>query len=76
MTDYRVNFYKTLLNSQGHSFKCLQQGVDVKSNSPASALLLAQAKIGPTLDPGCIEVVHTHTSGFHETLDEGRQPRV
>lgn len=69
MPDYHVNFYKTLLNSQGHSFKCLQQGIDVKSDSPSGALLLAQAKLGSTLDPDCIEVIHSRTPGFYETLD-------
>jgi hypothetical protein len=29
MTRYRVSFYKTLLSSDGHPFKCLQCQIDV-----------------------------------------------
>jgi hypothetical protein len=29
MSQYRVRFFKTLLSSDGHSFKCLQQQIDV-----------------------------------------------
>jgi hypothetical protein len=29
MSGYRVSFYKDLLSSDGHSFKCLQQHIDV-----------------------------------------------
>jgi hypothetical protein len=29
MPGYRVSFYKDLLSSDGHSFKCLQQHIDV-----------------------------------------------
>ena len=31
MDSYRVSFYKDLLNSDGHSFKCLQRQIDVLS---------------------------------------------
>jgi hypothetical protein len=29
MSQYRVRFFKTLLSSDGHQFKCLQQQIDV-----------------------------------------------
>jgi hypothetical protein len=29
MSQYRVSFFKTLLSSDGHQFKCLQQKIDV-----------------------------------------------
>jgi hypothetical protein len=29
MSQYRVRFFKTLLSSDGHPFKCLQQQIDV-----------------------------------------------
>jgi hypothetical protein len=29
MSAYRVNFFKTLLSSDGHAFKCLQQRIDI-----------------------------------------------
>ncbi len=71
MPDYRVNFYRTLLSSQGHNFKCLQREIDVRSDSPSGALKLAQSQIGSSLAPDCIEIVHTHRSpDFYERLDE------
>lgn len=30
MTRYRVSFFKTLLSSDGHPFKCLQQAIEVR----------------------------------------------
>lgn len=73
MPEYRVNFYKTLLSSQGHNFKCLQREIDVRSESPSGALRLAQSQIDPGLAPDCIEIVHTHRSpNFYERLDECR----
>jgi hypothetical protein len=29
MSHYRVNYYKNLLSSDGHQFKCLQQQIDL-----------------------------------------------
>ena len=29
MSDYRVSYYKNLLSSDGHQFKCLQQKFDL-----------------------------------------------
>ena len=29
MSHYRVNYYKNLLSSDGHRFKCLQQQIDL-----------------------------------------------
>jgi hypothetical protein len=31
MCGYRVSFFKTLLSSDGHRFKCLQQTIDIGS---------------------------------------------
>ena len=42
MNTYRVSFYKDLLNSDGHSFKCLQRQIDVQSEGPSQALVLAE----------------------------------
>jgi hypothetical protein len=59
MKNYRVLFYKELLNSDGHSFKCLQQQIDVHSDGPSGALVLAEASIdNARLDADCVEVVH------------------
>lgn len=73
MSDYRVNFYKTLLSSQGHSFKCLQKEIEIQSDTPSGALALAQNRLGAGFEPDCVEVIRTgRSSGFHETLDESR----
>ena len=37
MNSYRVAFYKDLLNSDGHSFKCLQRQVDVAIGRPVAS---------------------------------------
>ena len=30
MTIYKVNFFKNLLSSDGHRFKCLQQAIEIR----------------------------------------------
>jgi hypothetical protein len=59
MNSYRVSFYKDLLNSNGHSFKCLQRQIDVQSDGPSQALVLAQQLThSEGLEVDCVEVVH------------------
>ena len=59
MNNYRVSFYKDLLNSDGHSFKCLQRQVDVQSEGPSQAMVLAERLIdNARLHADCIEVMH------------------
>ena len=59
MNSYRVSFYKDLLNSNGHSFKCLQRQIDVQSDGPSGALVLAQQLThSESLEADCVEVVH------------------
>jgi hypothetical protein len=36
MSQYRVRFFKTLLSSNGHQFKCLQQQIDVPQAEDAA----------------------------------------
>ena len=48
MNNYRVSFYKDLLNSEGHNFKCLQHQIDIRSDDPSQALVLAEHLIGTT----------------------------
>jgi hypothetical protein len=58
MNNYRVSFYKDLLNSDGHSFKCLQREVDVQSVGPSQALVLAERLVdNERLNADCIEVM-------------------
>ena len=65
MNSYRVAFYKDLLNSDGHSFKCLQRQVDVQSDGPSQALVLAERLVdNERLNADCVEVMHL--SGHHE----------
>ena len=66
MTSYRVSFYKDLLNSDGHSFKCLQRQIDVRSDGPSQALVLAERLIDNNrLNADCVEVMHL-PGGHHE----------
>jgi len=59
MNSYRVSFYKDLLNSDGHSFKCLQRQIDVQSDGPSQALVLAERLIdNDRLNADCVEVMH------------------
>lgn len=65
MNSYRVSFYKTLLNSTGHSFKCLQRQVDVESGGPSQAMVLAERLVdNERLNADCVEVMHM--SAHHE----------
>jgi hypothetical protein len=58
MNNYRVSFYQDILNSAGHRFKCLQRQVDVQSDGPSRALVLAERLIDDErLNVDCIEVV-------------------
>jgi hypothetical protein len=59
MNSYRISFYKDLLNSDGHSFKCLQRQVDVQSDGPSQALVLAERLVdNGRLNADCVEVMH------------------
>jgi hypothetical protein len=59
MNTYRVSFYKDLCNSDGHRFKCLQRQVDVQSNGPSHALVLAERLVdNERLNADCVEVMH------------------
>jgi hypothetical protein len=45
MSDYRVSFFKNLLSSDGHRFRCLQQAIEVRdSETPEHAAELASRK--------------------------------
>ena len=65
MNNYRVSFYKDLCNSDGHSFKCLQRQIEVQSDGPSQALVLAERLVdNQRLNADCVEV--THLAGHHE----------
>ena len=71
MNSYRVSFYKDLLNSDGHSFKCLQRQIDVRSDGPSQALVLAERLIdNDRLNADCVEVTHLG-DGHHEFDQSG-----
>ncbi|SDS53365.1 hypothetical protein [Bradyrhizobium canariense] len=66
MNNYRVSFYKDLLNSDGHNSKCLQQQIDVQSDGPSDALVLAEQRIDSArLNADRIEVVRLACSHNH-----------
>ena len=65
MNTYRVSFYKDLCNSDGHSFKCLQRRVDVQSDDPSQARVLAGRLVdNKRLNADCVEVMHL-ADGHH-----------
>ncbi len=58
MNNYRVSFFKDLLSSDGHNSKCLQEQIDVQSEGPSEALVLAEQRIDSArLDADRVEVV-------------------
>ena len=58
MNTYRVSFYKDLCNSDGHSFKCLQRRVDVQTDDPSQAQVLAGRMVdNERLNADCVEVM-------------------
>ena len=59
MNCYRVSFYKDRLKTDGHNFKCLQHQIEIRSDSPSQALVLAEQLIGNApLDIDRVEVMH------------------
>lgn len=64
MWNYRVCFYKTVLNSSGHSFKCLQQKIDISSETPSGALVLAERQLEHELTG--IDSVEVHSIPAHD----------
>ena len=77
MNNYRVSFYKDLLNSDGHSFKCLQRQVDVQSDDPSEALVLAERLVdNERLNADCVEVMHLADGhhGFEHPLSYSPAP--
>ena len=73
MTLYRVSFYKDLLNSDGHSFKCLQRQVDVESEGPSQAMVVAERQVDKErLNADCIEVMHL--ASHHQFEHPSSQP--
>lgn len=73
MTLYRVSFYKDLLNSDGHCFKCLQRQVDVESEGPSQAMVVAERLVdNERLNADCIEVMHLN--GRHQFEHPSSQP--
>jgi hypothetical protein len=70
---YRVAFYKDLLNSDGHGFKCLQRQVDVESESPSQAMVVAEQLVNnERLNADCIEVMHL--ASHHQFEHPSSQP--
>lgn len=74
MARYHVLFYKNLLSSDGHNFKCLERQIDVQSDSPSGALILAEQNLAPPLDADTIEVIHVTDS--HPSCPSSHQTSV
>ena len=72
MNTYRVSFYKDLLNSDGHSFKCLQRQIDIQSEGPSQALVLAERLVdNERMNADCVEVMHL---GDHPESEHSAAP--
>jgi hypothetical protein len=77
MNNYRVSFYKDLCNSDGHRFKCLQRRVDVQSDDPSQARVLAERLVDNNrLNADCVEVIHLAAGdqGFEHSLGHSPAP--
>jgi hypothetical protein len=76
MKSYRVSFYKDLLNSDGHRFKCLQREVDVESDGPSQALVSAERLFdNERLNADCVEVMHlTDHHQFDHSSNQSSAP--
>ena len=76
MNSYRVSFYKDLLNSDGHSFKCLQRQVDVQSQGLSQALVLAERLVdNDRLNADCVEVMHVADCHHNEFARPSRHSK-
>ena len=78
MISYRVSFYKDLLNSDGHSFRCLQRQIDVLSDDPSRAQILAARLVdNDRLNADCVEVMPLPRAMTRSnTRPAGRPPAV
>ncbi len=75
MNNYRVSFYKDLLNSDGHSFKCLQRQIEVQSDGPSQALILAERLVdNDRLSADCVEVMHLPSGHQEPARTTGASP--
>lgn len=73
MNKYRVSFYKDILNSDGHRFKCLQRQIDIRADSPSGALVLAeQLTESEHFGVDCVEVVHLPSDRPTELIEPGQ----
>jgi hypothetical protein len=49
MTSYRVSFFKSLLSSDGHQFKCLQRAIEIRrARSVERAVQAAEQRFART----------------------------
>jgi hypothetical protein len=77
MNSYRVSFYKDLLNSYGHSSKCLQRQIDVQSDGLSRALVMAERLIdNDRLNADCVEVMHLPSDHHEVEYPPGRSPAL
>ena len=75
MPKYRVNFYKTLMNSNGRVFTCLERQTDVTSDSPGDALVLAEKRMDlPVVAADRIEVIHLSEMYYTNSLTQKTIP--
>jgi hypothetical protein len=67
MSKFRVSFYKTLQDANGHNTKHLQRQLELTSDSPSGALVAAERSFDPKgLEVDCIEVLHLSPASHGE----------
>lgn len=68
MSEFRISFYKTLQDANGHNAKHLRKQLDLTSDSPSGALVAAERlfDLRGGLEADCIEVVHLLPASHRE----------
>jgi hypothetical protein len=64
MSAFRVNYYKMLLSSDGHPFKCLERTVDVSATNPVAALSTINDRCLDLEECDCVEVTRLPTGPY------------
>jgi hypothetical protein len=74
MSTYHVSFFKHLLSSDGHPFKCLQQQIDVNDAETAAQAAESASRAFEALY-GCDWKLHADSIEIHRQCTE-RPPNI
>jgi hypothetical protein len=74
MSKFRVSFYRTLQDANGHNAKHLQKQFDLTSDNPSGALVAAEQLFDPHgLEADCIEVARLSPASHGEANTGGNR---